>query len=252
MGNGAIEGPGDRMLRGGPPSAALDGRQSPAEEIIARDPLRVYTVDELGSDGYPLEWHRLPNDHPLLDEADLVLPGGIKHVVRAFAGHRCVRCGHPYGHPHHGEWTPCDHRCEHAGPCRGDKWPRIERDDRWQPIAFSDNWPAAGDWAQRMLVQARWRILTVHHLTGDKADCRWWNLAALCQRCHLEIQGRVVMDRVWPHEHSRWFRPYVAGYYAWRFLGEDISRAEVEARMGELLALEIRQLELGAKLGSAA
>ena len=35
--------------------------------------------------------------------------------------------------------------------------------------------------------------LTVHHLTGDKANMRWWNLAPLCQRCHLHIQGKVVM-----------------------------------------------------------
>lgn len=28
-------------------------------------------------------------------------------------------------------------------------------------------------------------ILTVHHINGDKADCRDENLIALCQRCHL-------------------------------------------------------------------
>jgi len=56
--------------------------------------------------------------------------------------------------------------------------------------------------------------LTVHHLDGNKANCEWWNLAALCQRCHLCIQGKVVMNRVWMFEHSEWFKPYVAGYYA--------------------------------------
>lgn len=54
------------------------------------------------------------------------------------------------------------------------------------------------------------------------------------------------MDRVWPHEHSDWFRPYVAGYYARRYLGEEVTRAEAELRMDELLGLEVRQLELGA------
>ena len=29
-------------------------------------------------------------------------------------------------------------------------------------------------------------ILTTHHLDGNKANCEDWNLAALCQRCHLE------------------------------------------------------------------
>lgn len=211
-----------------------------------RDPFRVYAPDELGSDGYPPEWHKLPEPEfsALLNAADLVLPGGIKHVVRAFAAHRCVRCKHPYGHPHHGEWTPCDHRCTHRGPVRlsyiaedGSKVERLEHrlaTEAAVVVGYGKD------------VEAQWRILTVHHLTGEKADCRWWNLVALCQRCHLEIQGRVVMDRVWPHEHSAWFRPYVAGYYAWRFLGEEISRGEAETRMDELLALEIRQLELGA------
>lgn len=56
--------------------------------------------------------------------------------------------------------------------------------------------------------------LTVHHLDGNKSNCAWWNLAALCQRCHLTIQGKVIMNRVWIFEHSTWFLPYVGGYYA--------------------------------------
>lgn len=80
-----------------------------------------------------------------------------------------------------------------------------------------------------------WRILTVHHLDGDKANCRWWNLAALCQRCHLTIQGKVKMDQTYLYPHSEWFRPYVAGYYAYSVLGLDLSREEVEARADELL-----------------
>ena len=56
--------------------------------------------------------------------------------------------------------------------------------------------------------------LTVHHLTGDKGNCRWWNLAALCQRCHLSVQSRIIMERGWLLPHSKWFRPYAAGYYA--------------------------------------
>jgi 5-methylcytosine-specific restriction endonuclease McrA len=56
--------------------------------------------------------------------------------------------------------------------------------------------------------------LTVHHLDADKGNCQWWNLAPLCQRCHLSIQGRVIMQRQWMLTHSEWLRPYVAGYYA--------------------------------------
>lgn len=38
-------------------------------------------------------------------------------------------------------------------------------------------------------------MLTVYHLDGNKSNCARWNLAALCQRCHLEIQGRVFMPQ---------------------------------------------------------
>lgn len=39
-------------------------------------------------------------------------------------------------------------------------------------------------------------VLTVHHLNMLKPDCRWQNLVALCQRCHLHIQHRY-------HPHQR-------------------------------------------------
>ena len=79
--------------------------------------------------------------------------------------------------------------------------------------------------------------LTVHHLDLDPQNCRWWNLPALCQRCHLEIQGKVIMERPWIFEHSDWFKPYAAGYYAFTMLGENLSRAEVEARLDEIFAV---------------
>lgn len=78
--------------------------------------------------------------------------------------------------------------------------------------------------------------LTVHHLDGQKGNCRWHNMAALCQRCHLHIQGKVVMERVYLFPHSEWFRPYAAGYYAFQF-GLPDDPASVAARMDEYLAL---------------
>lgn len=153
--------------------------------------------EHVGLDGYPAEWHET-----------------IKHLVREQAGHRCVRCGHPYSKGD-GEWSPCDDGCKHDGPGRS------------RGIAIRDG-----------LQQARWRILTVHHLNGDKADCRWWNLASLCQRCHLRIQRTVVLPRVFPWEHTEWFKPYAAGWYAHAYLGEDLTREETLARLDELLDLE--------------
>jgi hypothetical protein len=158
--------------------------------------LRVYHPDELGRDGYPREWHTIDGGP------------GIKHLVRAEAGERCVRCGHPY-RKGAGEWSACDEQCRHGS-------------------------------ANVVASKARWRILTVHHLNGDKADCRWWNLAALCQRCHLQVQGRVVMERIWPWPHTEWFKPYAAGWYAHAYLGLDLTREQTLERLDELLALELQ------------
>jgi hypothetical protein len=58
--------------------------------------------------------------------------------------------------------------------------------------------------------------LTVHHLDIDPSNCAWWNIPALCQRCHLHIQSKVVMEREYMFAHSEWFKPYVYAYYAAR------------------------------------
>jgi hypothetical protein len=90
-----------------------------------------------------------------------------------------------------------------------DEWPtiarRVKEEAGWQCVRCGHAHDAES-----------WHILTVHHLVPDKQLVRWWNLAALCQRCHLYIQGKVVMSRTWMFEHSEWFKPYVAGYYAYQ------------------------------------
>jgi len=182
---------------------------------------RIYDQAELGADGYPLAWHDLGDGQ------------GVKDLVRAQAGHRCVRCQHPYAKGA-GEWSQCDERCTHGAPYRllvpGQGTMTVDVDEPETPVTR---------WLSHGMVHARWRILTVHHLNGVKADLRWWNLAALCQRCHLQIQGRVVMERVYMFEHSDWFKPYAAGWYAAAYIGEDLTREQVTARLDELLALEV-------------
>ena len=176
------------------------------------DPYRVYSADECGKDGYPWAWHGI----------GVGSGSGVKDLVRHEAGGRCVRCHHPYAQGA-GEWSPCDARCKHHGPLR---------------CLVSATPQRAG------AIEAQWRILTVHHLrlgADAKRDLRWWNLAALCQRCHLQIQGKVQMERIWPWPHSEWFRPYAAGWYAFAYLGEDLTREQTMARLDELLALELVQ-----------
>jgi hypothetical protein len=189
--------------------------------------LRIYSPEDCGRDGYPLAWHK---GQP-----------AIKAFVREQADHRCVRCGHPYRCGAHGggQWSPCDSLCRHDGPLRvfyGEDVEPVLIPELSAGFVAADTIPI---YAPEGRVDAEWRVLTVHHLTGEKADCRWWNLAALCQRCHLQVQGRVRMEQVYPHEHSAWFRPYAAGYYAATYLGEDLTREQTLARLDELLALEL-------------
>lgn len=55
-------------------------------------------------------------------------------------------------------------------------------------------------------------VLTVHHLDMNKSNCQPCNLAALCQRCHLRIQGKVDFLQPYIGEHSQWLKPFVVVY----------------------------------------
>ncbi|MBS0328261.1 MAG: HNH endonuclease [Proteobacteria bacterium] len=161
----------------------------------------------------------------------------ISDAIWAAAGHRCVRCLHPYRKGEHGkgEWTPCDERCTHTGPfgylSNGVIIPLPHLNERTAQYAAEIT-------AHYGPLIAQWRIGTVHHLDGNKANCVWWNLLALCQRCHLTIQSRVNPQQPYWLEHSDWFKPYVAGFYAKKYEGRDVSREEAEADLDRLLALE--------------
>ena len=77
--------------------------------------------------------------------------------------------------------------------------------------------------------------LTVHHLDMNRENCRWWNCPALCQRCHLQIQAKVIMERRWLFEHSDWFKPYLAGAIAFQ-MGLPDSRGYVAVHLHALLS----------------
>lgn len=114
---------------------------------------------------------------------------------------------------------------------------------------YPPDWPAiaravkeAAGWRCVRCTEAHsrvgWHVLTVHHLDGDKSNNRWWNLLALCQRCHLSVQARVDPHQAYAFEHSEWFKPYAAGFYAWKYLGRELVRSQVMERLEELLSLE--------------
>lgn len=176
----------------------------------------------------------------------------ISDLTWAAAGHRCIRCGHPYRKGEHGkgEWSPCDEKCTHSGPLLvvepallASPWkitlaaellsemPGNPLENTRTVADLLANRPAGNT----KIIVARWRIATVHHADGNKSNCAWWNLLALCQRCHLEFQGRVIPDVPYFLEHSAWYKPYVAGFYAWKYEGLQITREEATARMDQLL-----------------
>jgi hypothetical protein len=74
--------------------------------------------------------------------------------------------------------------------------------------------------------------LTVHHLDGNKWNCELWNLAVLCQRCHLRIQARVEFYRdSLDGVHSYWMAKHVKGY-------------NVDAQMFELTPLKLERITI--------
>lgn len=62
----------------------------------------------------------------------------ISDATWAAAGHRCIRCAHPYkkGENGKGEWSPCDDKCNHFGPLGA-------RQEDGAILALSDHRPGA-------------------------------------------------------------------------------------------------------------
>lgn len=155
--------------------------------------------------------------------------------VKVEARFRCARCRHPGA-----RWVPgvVDPERYMRNLTRLFQRPPRLRIDRVEGGAYvRAGWlPCDRRCVEHSRYDHRLRTLTVHHMDNDKANLRWWNLAPLCQVCHLQIQAKVAMPATYLHPHSEWFLPYVAGYYAFTVLGEDLTRAEVEARLPELLS----------------
>lgn len=142
--------------------------------------------------------------------------------VKEDAGWRCVRCRHPDFSPgEKAETNEIGSALVRSG--------RKACDEICYESRYSHVDPLHLDGKQR--------VLTVHHLDGEKDNVKWWNLASLCQVCHLVIQGRVRMYQGYFLPISEWMKPYVAGFVAFTVLGEDLSRDEVMDRLDELLEI---------------
>ena len=87
--------------------------------------------------------------------------------------------------------------------------------ENWKEI--SDKVKEEAEWNCERCGHGHWPeggyTLTTHHLDNDKSNIERWNLAALCQRCHLRIQGKVFLPQFYMFEHSSWFMPHVKGFY---------------------------------------
>lgn len=165
-----------------------------------------------------------------------------RREARERAGNRCLRCGHPYECGAHGkgEWTQCDSGCTHAGELRiTQKGGAKSLLNASHTVKFMLS-PSYRGGSSIVSIEAHWRILTVHHFDGNKSNDAWWNTLALCQVCHLHIQGKVDPEVPFFLEHAEWLKPYVAGFYAWKYEGTMITMEEAKTRLDELLAYELR------------
>jgi hypothetical protein len=92
---------------------------------------------------------------------------------------------------------------------------------------YPEEWPAV---AERVKAEHDWQcercghehepeppwVLTVHHLDEDKSNLNDWNLAALCQRCHLQVQNKVDWYRdTLTGVHTEWMAEHVRQYNEW-------------------------------------
>lgn len=158
----------------------------------------------------------------------------IANAVKDSVGWRCARCNHPGA-----RWIPDTENAEQVAAVLLEKLGQFQRSYRIRYV--EDGAYLIAVWVPcdgcLHVPDQKQRVLTVHHLDGNKGNSAWWNLCPLCQVCHLQIQSVVVMDQSYLWKHSPWFRPYAAGYYASQYLKQDLSRPEVETRLEELLAL---------------
>ena len=58
--------------------------------------------------------------------------------------------------------------------------------------------------------------LTVAHMIPDKSLVEEWNLAALCQRCHLHCQHKIDFEQPYMFEHSAWVAWRWEAFIEWR------------------------------------
>jgi len=89
------------------------------------------------------------------------------------------------------------------------EWPevaeQVKQDNDWQCERCGHDHEAEPPW-----------VLTVHHLDENKQNLEDWNLAALCQRCHLQVQNKVDWYRdTLTGVHTEWMAEHVRQYNEW-------------------------------------
>lgn len=155
----------------------------------------------------------------------------LHDAVKAAAGNRCVRCNHPSGDRMHK--TEDVNFVIELEAIHGSAAHVKEIPEGWRVMVFE----RCDDRCTHPKLPPKMRVLTVHHLDGNKSNNLWWNLLALCQVCHLNIQGKVIPSVPYLWKHSAWFVPYVCGFYAHYYGRFEISRWEADAEPDKWLKL---------------
>lgn len=153
-----------------------------------------------------------------------------KHLKGA-AGNRCVRCFHPA----EGNWKRGEEPETELIPT-GIKQLALPLDmledvelmiERPVARANGDIFSVGDEYPGRMQCDMacrhqkgdKMRLLTVHHLDINKANVSWWNLAPLCQVCHLEVQAHWDWHQYYLVEPPHWMAPYMRAWELYQATG---------------------------------
>lgn len=139
----------------------------------------------------------------------------ISYRAKRLHGFRCERCHHPHvpRRPERIIYDLWNHDWEVTASVVWARAPRTTLAFAWPWRRVRQNTKCDGFCTHAG--DSKHRILTTHHLDGDKSNWRLWNLAALCQVCHLQVQAKICWDQTYLGEHSIWLIWHIERYRRW-------------------------------------
>lgn len=77
-------------------------------------------------------------------------------------------------------------------------------------------------------------ITTVHHLDMNCSLCEWFNLAVLCQKCHLKIQNKIIWINLSYKECPDYLKSHWIGYWIFMF-----TKVVIEKEIAKIISSKV-------------